>query len=133
MAKDLKKSLSDEVLINNTPVSLGTVTPVDLSEPKEKEGFISYIPVDKGKYPQYQETFGRRITPAFTKGEGKDEEGKRLITYTTQTKGGELTYRFYEDIISKELGQDATKKLPTLGRRASRLWFSMIYFTKKQG
>jgi hypothetical protein len=98
-----------------------------------KEAFISYIPVDKSKYPQYQETFNRRITPAFTKGIGKDEEGKKLITYTTQTKGGELTYRFYEDVISKELGQDATKKLPTLGRRASRLWFSMIYFAKRLG
>jgi len=99
---------------------------------KERE-FISYIPLDKKKYPQYQETFSRKITPSFVKGESKDEEGKKLITYTTKTKGGELTYRFYEDIISKELGQDATKKLPSLGRRASRLWFSMIYFAKKQG
>ena len=98
-----------------------------------QEEFMSYIPVDKGKYPQYQETFNRRITPSFTKGESKDEEGKKLITYTTKIKGGELTYRFYEDIISKELGQNATKKLPTLGRRASRLWFSMIYFAKRQG
>lgn len=111
---------------------------VDYSTPSPSlklpdEGFISSIPLDKKRYPQYGETFNRRITPAFTKGEGKDEEGKKLITYTTQTKGGELTYRFYEDIISKELGQDATKKLPTLGRRASKLWFSMIYFAKRQG
>lgn len=114
---------------------LGTIdynAPAPTQEIPQEE-FIGYIPVDKSKYPQYQETFNRRITPAFTKGIGKDEEGKKLITYTTQTKGGELTYRFYEDIISKELGQDATKKLPTLGRRASRLWFSMIYFTKRQG
>lgn len=133
MANNLKKSLSDKVLIFDTPKSLGTVTPVDLSEPEEKKEFIPYIPTDKEKYPQYQETFGRRITPAFTRGETKDEEGKKLITYTTKTKGGELTYRFYEGIISKELGRDATKKLPTLGRRASRLWFSMIYFAKRQG
>ena len=133
MAKNLKISLSDEVKVFDTPRSLGTVTPVDLSEPEEKEEFIPYIPVDKSKYPQYQETFNRRITPSFTRGETKDEEGKKLITYTTKTKGGELTYRFYEGIISKELGRDATKKLPTLGRRASRLWFSMIYFAKKQG
>ena len=114
---------------------LGTIdynAPAPTQEIPQEE-FIGYIPVDKSKYPQYQETFNRRITPAFTKGIGKDEEGKKLITYTTQTKGGELTYRFYEDIITKELGQDATKKLPTLGRRASRLWFSMIYFAKKQG
>ena len=110
-----------------------SIIPVDLSEPKAKEEFRSYIPVDKEKYPQYQEAFNRRITPSFTKGESKDEEGKKLITYTTKIKGGELTYRFYEGIISKELGQDATKKLPSLGRRASRLWLSMIYFTKKQG
>jgi len=110
-----------------------SIIPVDISEPKEKKEFISYIPLDKQKYPQYQETFGKRITPAFTRGETQDEEGKAIITYTTKTKGGELTYRFYEDIISKELGQDATKKLPSLGRRASRLWFSMIYFTKRQG
>jgi len=133
MAKNLKISLSDKIKMADTIKSLATITPVDLSEPKEKEEFIPYIPIDKGRYPQYQETFGRRITPSFTKGVGKDEEGKKLITYTTQTKGGELTYRVYEDIISKELGQDATKKLPTLGRRASRLWFSMIYFAKKQG
>ncbi len=124
MAKNLRVSLIKP---------LATITPVDLSEPEKKEEPISYIPIDKIKYPQYQETFGRRITPSFIRGVGKDEEGKKLITYTTQTKGGELTYRFYEDIISKELGQDATKKLPTLGRRASRLWFSMIYFAKKQG
>jgi len=100
---------------------------------EKEEEFIPYIPLDKRKYPQYQETFSRRITPSFTKGETKDEEGRKLITYTTKTRGGELTYRFYENIISKELGQDATKKLPTLGRRASRLWLSMIYFAKKQG
>ena len=98
-----------------------------------KEEFFTYIPLDKKKYPQYQETFNRRITPAFTKGEAKDEEGKKLITYTARTKGGELAYRFYEEIITRELGKDATKKLPTLGRRASRLLYSMIYFAKKQG
>ena len=101
--------------------------------PQEQEEFISRIPLDKTKNPQYQETFNRRITPAFTRGETKDEEGKKIITYTTKAGSGELAYRFYEEIISKELGQDATKKLPSLGRRASRLWFSMIYFAKRQG
>jgi len=114
---------------------LGTIdysTPTPTPQIREGE-FIGYIPVDKDKYPQYQESFNRRITPSFTKGIGKDEEGKKLITYSTPVKGGELTFRLYEDIIIKELGQEATKKLPTLGRRASRLWFSMIYFAKKQG
>lgn len=114
---------------------LGTIdysTPTPTPQIPEEE-FIGYIPVDKDKYPQYQETFNRRITPSFAKGIGKDEEGKKLITYSTPVKGGELTFRLYEDIISKELGQDASKKLPTLGRRASKLWFSMIYFTKRQG
>jgi len=35
--------------------------------------------------------------------------------------------------MTKELGIDATKKIPSLGRRASRLWLSMILFAKKQG
>ena len=129
MAKNVKKSLS----IFDTRNSFATVTSVDLSEPEEKKEFISYIPVDKSKYSQYQEIFNRRITPSFKRGETKDKEGKKLITYTTKTKGGELTYSFYEEIITKELGRDAAKKLSTLGRRASRLWFSMIYFAKKQG
>ena len=121
-----------------TTISAGaSITPVDLSKVDEERvvpsEFISYIPLDKKKYPHYQETFGRRITPSFKKKKITDEEGKAIITYTIPTKGGELTYRSYEDIISKELGQDATKKLPSLGRRGSRLWFSMIYFTKKQG
>ena len=62
-----------------------------------------------------------------------DEEAEEFFTYTTKTKGGELTYSFYEEIINKKSGRDAAKKLPTLGKRESRLWFSMIYFAKKQG
>jgi len=119
---------TDSTRLGTIDYSIPTPTP---QIPEEE--FIGYIPVDKDKYPQYQETFNRRITPSFTKGISKDEEGKKLITYSTPVKGGELTFRLYEDIISKELGQEASKKLPTLGRRASRLWFSMIYFAKKQG
>lgn len=97
------------------------------------EEFIPYIPVDKGMYPQYQQAFNRRITPSFKRSETKDEEGKSIITWTTKAGSGELALSFYEDIISKELGKEATTKLPALGRRASRVWFSMIYFAKRQG
>lgn len=112
----------------------GTLYPSDVDKIKGAGSTpVTYIPVDKRIFPQYLETFNRRITPSFTREETKDEEGEKIITYTTPTKGGELTYRFYEKVISKELGQDATRKLPSLGRRASKLWFSMIYFAKKQG
>jgi len=112
-----------------------TIPEIPKIEKTKKQGleYISYIPVDKKRYPHYLETFNRRITPSFTRGESKDEEGKKLITYSTPVKGGELTFGLYEDTISKELGQEATKKLPALGRRASKLWFSMIYFAKRQG
>ncbi len=95
--------------------------------------YISYIPLDKKKYPNYIEAFGRRITESYERGKTTDEEGRAIITYTTKAGGGELKYSFDEDLLVRELGKEATKKLPTLGRRASNLWYSMIYFAKEQG
>lgn len=95
--------------------------------------FISYVPLDKKKYPHYLESFGRRITESYERDKTTDEEGRAIVTYTTKAGGGELKYSFDEDLLVRELGKDATKKLPTLGRRASNLWYSMIYFAKEQG
>jgi len=95
--------------------------------------YISYVPLDKKNYDNYIETFGRRITDSYERDRTTDEEGRAIITYTTKAGGGELKYSFDEDLLVSELGKDATKKLPTLGRRASNLWYSMIYFAKEQG
>jgi hypothetical protein len=93
---------------------------------------ITYIPTDKKRYPQYLDVFNRRITPSYTKEETTDEEGREISTYTTKVSGGELSFRFLKDIITKEVGE-TDSKLPTLSRRGGKVWFSMIYFAKKQG
>ena len=92
----------------------------------------SYIPLDRKRHLQYLEVFNRRITPSFTKTETKDEEGKEISTYTTKTSGGELSFRFLQDIIRKEVGSK-DNKIPTISRRGEKVWISMIYFAKKQG
>ena len=110
-------SLSDSLDIAESLSTnkLPSVVPVDLTDPKrEREELLAYIPLDREKYKQHQEIFGRRITPSSRRQEIKDEEGKTIVAYTTSITGGELTYRFYEDIIRRELGEGATKKLPTL-------------------
>lgn len=124
--EELEKLL--DKAIRPAPAPLPEVT----TEAKSLD-FISYVPLDKKKYPNYIEAFGRRITPSYGINKTTDEEGRAIITYTTKAGSGELRYSFDEDLLVKELGKDATKKLPTLGRRASNLWYSMIYFAKEQG
>jgi hypothetical protein len=124
--EELEKLL--DKAIRPAPAPLPEVT----TEAKDLD-FISYVPLDKKKYPNYIEAFGRRITESYERNKTTDEEGRAIITYTTKAGSGELRYSFDEDLLVRELGKDATKKLPTLGRRASNLWYSMIYFAKEQG
>ncbi len=47
--------------------------------------FISYVPLDKKKYPSYMETFSRRITDSYERGRTTDEEGRAITTYTNKS------------------------------------------------
>jgi hypothetical protein len=91
---------------------------------------IKRIPIDRQRVRDDGEFFGRSFTqhsPARNQGE---------IVFSVKIKDVTLDYRFDEN-KSKELKQilklDPEKNAFALGRRAVRLWYSLILLAAKQG
>lgn len=95
---------------------------------EEKDQNLTSIPMDRTKFLEHEETFGRQFTDQHLKGRREDDKGNQLLLFEIETGGGVLGYNFLEKVVREGIGANET---PTLWRRGFRLWASMIYFAKR--
>jgi hypothetical protein len=91
---------------------------------------ISKIPIDRDRVKRNSEFFGR----AFSQERPVLKDGE--ITYTIIKETFTLDYRFNKsksDRLKKNLRLENKGNVFSLGRRAARLWYSMIYLAAVQG